>query len=264
MSDGKALQMGTSHNLGQHFSKAFDIKFEDRNQTLQYVWQTSWGTTTRMIGAVIMAHGDDSGLRLPPRVAPVQAVLVPIAMGNWKETVLPTVRAAEESLKKAGVRVQVDAREEFTPGWKFAEHEMRGVPLRIEIGPRDVKAAQAVLVRRDAKTKESVPLTALVERAIALLDDIQASLFKAALQYREENTREAGTYADLKDLIETKRGFVKSPWCGEGECEDRIKTDTMATIRVIPPDCEGPAAEGKICVCCGREAKAVAYFARAY
>jgi prolyl-tRNA synthetase len=264
MSDGKALQMGTSHNLGQHFSKAFDIKFEDRNQTLQYVWQTSWGTTTRMIGAVIMAHGDDSGLRLPPRVAPVQAVLVPIAMGNWKETVLPTVRAAEESLKKAGVRVQVDAREEFTPGWKFAEHEMRGVPLRIEIGPRDVKAAQAVLVRRDAKTKESVPLTALVERAIALLDDIQASLFKAALQYREENTREAGTYADLKDLIETKRGFVKSPWCGEGECEDRIKTDTMATIRVIPPDCEGPAAEGKTCVCCGREAKAVAYFARAY
>jgi prolyl-tRNA synthetase len=185
-------------------------------------------------------------------------------MGNWKETVLPTVRAAEESLKKAGVRVQVDAREEFTPGWKFAEHEMRGVPLRIEIGPRDVKAAQAVLVRRDAKTKESVPLTALVERAIALLDDIQASLFKAALQYREENTREAGTYADLKDLIETKRGFVKSPWCGEGECEDRIKTDTMATIRVIPPDCEGPAAEGKTCVCCGREAKAVAYFARAY
>jgi prolyl-tRNA synthetase len=217
-----------------------------------------------MIGAVIMAHGDDSGLRLPPRVAPVQAVLVPIAFGNWKETVLPAVLAAAESLKKAGVRVQVDAREEFTPGWKFAEHEMRGVPLRIEIGPRDVKSGQAILVRRDAKTKEAVSLDSLAEKAAALLDDIQASLFKAALQYREENTREAGTYGELKDLIETKRGFVKGPWCGGEVCEDKIKAETMATIRVIPPDCEGPAAGGKTCVCCGREAKALAYFARAY
>ena len=159
MSDGKALQMGTSHNLGQHFSKAFDIKYEDRNQSLQYVWQTSWGTTTRFIGALIMTHGDDAGLRFPPQVAPVQAVIVPIAIGNWKETVLPAAQAAAAALKAAGLRVEIDAREEFTPGWKFAEYEMRGVPLRIEIGPRDVKAGQAVLVRRDTRTKIPVPLS---------------------------------------------------------------------------------------------------------
>ncbi len=264
MSDGKALQMGTSHNLGQHFSKAFDIKFEDRNQTLQYVWQTSWGTTTRMVGAVIMAHGDDSGLRLPPRVAPVQVVLIPIAFGNWKETVLPAVLAAQETLKKAGLRVLVDAREEFTPGWKFAEHEMRGVPLRIEIGPRDVKAGQAVFVRRDIKAKEPVPLGELAVRAAAVLDEIQASLYAAALKFQDDNTRVAETYADFKDILENRRGFVKSPWCGGGECEDKIKAETMATIRVIPPDCEGPAAEGRTCISCGREAKAIAYFARAY
>jgi prolyl-tRNA synthetase len=264
MSDGKALQMGTSHNLGQHFSKAFDIKFEDRNQTLQYVWQTSWGTTTRMIGALIMAHGDDSGLRLPPRVAPVQVVLVPIAIGNWKETVLPAVLAAQETLKKAGLRVMVDAREEFTPGWKFAEHEMRGVPLRIEIGPRDVKAGQAVFVRRDAKSKEPVPIAELAGRAAAALDGIQASLYAAALKFRDDNTRAAGTYAEFKDILENRRGFVMSPWCGGGECEDRIKAETMATIRVIPPDCEGEAAAGRSCISCGREAKAIAYFARAY
>jgi prolyl-tRNA synthetase len=243
MSDGKALQMGTSHNLGQHFSKAFDIKFEDRNQTLQYVWQTSWGTTTRMIGALIMAHGDDSGLRLPPRVAPVQVVIVPIAMGNWKETVLPAVLAAEETLKKAGLRVMVDAREEFTPGWK---------------------AGQSVFVRRDAKTKVPVPLDALAARAVAALDEIQASLYAAALKFRDDNTREAGTYAAFKDILETRRGFVKSPWCGGGECEDKIKAETMATIRAIPPDCEGPAADGQACISCGGEAKAVAFFARAY
>ena len=264
MSDGKALQMGTSHNLGQHFSKAFDIKFEDRNQTLQYVWQTSWGTTTRMIGALIMAHGDDSGLRLPPRVAPVQAVLVPIAFGNWKETVLPAVLAAGETLKKAGLRVLVDAREEFTPGWKFAEHEMRGVPLRIEIGPRDVKAGQAVFVRRDVPGKVPVPLGELAVRAAAALDAIQESLFQAALRFRDENTRAADSYAAFKDVLENRRGFVKSPWCGSGECEDRIKAETMATIRVIPPDCEDAAAAGQSCIACGREAKAIAYFARAY
>ena len=264
MSDGKALQMGTSHNLGQHFSKAFDIKYESRNQTLEYVWQTSWGTTTRMIGALIMAHGDDSGLRLPPRVAPVQVVLVPIAFGNWKETVLPTVRAVEEALRKAGLRVQVDAREEFTPGWKFAEHEMRGVPLRIEIGPRDVKNGQAILVRRDGKVKEPVPLDGLAARAAAALDEIQASLYAAALRFREENTREVDSYDAFKEVLESQRGFLKSPWCGGGECEDRIKTETMATIRVIPPDCEGPAAAGKSCIACGREAKALAFFARAY
>lgn len=263
MSDGKALQMGTSHNLGQHFSKAFDIKFEDRNQTLQYVWQTSWGTTTRMIGALIMAHGDDSGLRLPPRVAPIQAVIVPISMGNWKENVLPAARAVEDDLKKAGVRVALDLREEFTPGWKFAEHEMRGVPLRIEIGPRDVKAGQAVLVRRDRKTKEAAPLDMLTVKVPALLDEIQASLFQEATRFLADNTHAAGTYEDFKDILENKRGFVTSLWCGSESCEDKIKSETMATIRVIPLGNEERPGQGP-CVCCGREAKTLAYFARAY
>lgn len=263
MSDGKALQMGTSHNLGQHFSKAFNIRFEDRNQNLQYVWQTSWGMTTRLIGALIMSHGDDSGLRLPPHVAPIQVVIVPIALGSWKENVLPAALAVEENLKKAGLRVQLDAREEFTPGWKFSEHEMRGVPLRIEIGPRDVKAGQAVLVRRDTKKKQSLPLDGLGAEVPAILEDIQASLFQAAAAFLKENTREARDYREFKDIMETKRGFVKSLWCGSDACEDKIKDDTMATIRVIPIDKESQPVAGA-CVYCRKEAKAAAYFARAY
>ena len=263
MSDGKALQMGTSHNLGQHFSKAFNIRFEDRNQNLQYVWQTSWGMTTRLIGALVMSHGDDSGLKLPPHVAPIQAVIVPIALGSWKENVLPAALALEENLKKAGLRVQLDAREEFTPGWKFSEYEMRGVPLRIEIGPRDVKAGQAVLVRRDTKKKQSLPLDGLGAEVPAILEDIQASLFQAAAAFLKENTREARDYREFKDIMDTKRGLVKSLWCGSDACEDKIKDDTMATIRVIPIDKENQPVTGA-CVYCRKEAKAAAYFARAY
>jgi prolyl-tRNA synthetase len=263
MSDGKALQMGTSHNLGQHFSKAFDIKFEDRNQTLQYVWQTSWGMTTRTVGALIMVHGDDSGLRFPPRVAPIQAAVVPISIGRWTETVLPAARAAADDLRRAGVRVHLDDREEATPGWKFAEYEMKGVPLRIEIGPRDVKAGQAVLVRRDGAPKEMVALGGLSVRVPAVLDEIQARLFAEAKDFLEANIREARSYEEFKDVLETKRGFIRSPWCGDGACEDKIKEETMATIRVIPLG-EAGRASGEVCVSCGREANALAYFARAY
>ncbi|MEN6310532.1 MAG: proline--tRNA ligase [Acidobacteriota bacterium] len=263
MSDGKALQMGTSHNLGQHFSKAFDIKFEDRSQTLQYVWQTSWGMTTRTIGALIMVHGDDSGLRFPPRIAPVQAVIVPISVGAWKETVLPAVQNAAGALLAAGVRVEVDAREEATPGWKFSEYEMRGVPLRIEIGPRDVKAGQAVLVRRDTREKETVPLAVLAARVPELLESIQARLFAEAKSFLDANIRDAADYASFKNILENQRGFIRAPWCGGEECEDRIKSETMATIRVMPLD----EAEGRTdapCVCCGRPGKALAFFARSY
>ena len=263
MSDGKALQMGTSHNLGQHFSKAFDIKFEDRNQKLQYVWQTSWGMTTRTIGALIMVHGDDSGLRFPPRVAPTQAVIVPIPSGNWKETVLPAARAAEAALAAAGVRVALDAREEFTPGWKFSEYEMRGVPLRVEVGPRDVKAGQAVVVRRDTRAKQAVPLAELPARTAALLAEVQAELFRQARTFLEANIRDAVDYTGFKETLESLRGFVRAPWCGDEACEDRIKTETMATIRVIPLD-EAEARPAGSCVCCGRQGKALAYFARAY
>ena len=263
MSDGKALQMATSHNLGQHFSRAFDIKFEDRGQTLQYVWQTSWGMTTRTIGALIMVHGDDSGLRFPPRVAPVQAVIVPISVGNWKETVLPAAQAAFEGLRAAGVRVKIDAREEATPGWKFSEYEMRGVPLRLEIGPRDVKAGQAVLVRRDTKAKETVPLTALGARVPALLDEIQAELMRQARVFLDANIRDAADYAAFIDILESQRGFVRAPWCGGEACESRIKAETMATIRVIPLD-EREAATDRPCVACGARGQALAYFARSY
>ena len=263
MSDGKALQMGTSHNLGQHFSKAFDIKFEDRNQTIQYVWQTSWGMTTRTIGALIMVHGDDSGLRFPPRVAPVQVMAVPISIGNWKTTVLPAAEAAVERLKKAGVRASIDAREEATPGWKFSEYEMRGVPLRLEIGPRDVKAGQAVLVRRDTGAKETVPLASLEARVPALLDEIQAGLLAQARVFLAANIRDAENYDEFKDILETKRGFVRAAWCGDEACEARIKTETMATIRVIPLD-DKEARTDKPCVACGRKGEVLAYFARAY
>jgi prolyl-tRNA synthetase len=262
MSDGKALQMGTSHNLGQHFAKVFNIRYEDRNQILQYVWQTSWGLSTRLIGALVMCHGDDSGLVFPPNVAPAQAVIVPIPAGNWKENVLPAAREAEKALAAKGVRVFLDAREEFTPGWKFSEYEMRGVPLRIEIGPRDVKQGQAILVRRDSRAKEPAPLSGLAEKVPAVLADIQACLFEKALRFREENTREVSSFEEFKDTMENKRGFVKAAWCGDEVCEDRIKEETMATIRVIPLDQAGTGLGA--CVSCGREAKTVPYFARAY
>jgi prolyl-tRNA synthetase len=210
-----------------------------------------------------MVHGDDSGLRFPPRVAPVQAVLIPISVGSWKETVLPVARTAADGLRAAGVRVSLDDREEFTPGWKFSEYEMRGVPLRVEIGPRDVKAGQAVLVRRDTMAKETVPLASLTSRVPELLESIQAGLFSQAQAFLASNIRDAADYGRFKDILENERGFVRAPWCGDEACEDKIKEETMATIRVIPLDeTEGRAAGP--CVLCGRAGKAVAYFARAY
>ena len=263
MSDGKALQMGTSHNLGQHFSKAFDIKFEDRSQTLQYVWQTSWGMTTRTIGALVMVHGDDSGLRLPPRIAPVQAVLIPISLGDWKTSVLPVAREVERELKERGVRIKLDEREEYTPGWKFSEYEMRGVPLRIEIGPRDVKAGTAVVVRRDTRAKESVALASLKDRVTILLDEIQKGLFDQALRFREDNTRNASSYEEFKSIMENERGFIRAVWCGNEACEDKIKEETQATIRVLPLESESAETAG-VCVCCGEPGGTPAFFAKAY
>jgi prolyl-tRNA synthetase len=263
MSDGKALQMGTSHNLGQHFSKVFDIRFEDREQKQQYVWQTSWGVSTRLIGALVMTHGDDSGLRLPPQVAPVQVVVVPISLGNWKENVLPVAAAVERELREAGVRVRLDAREEFTPGWKFSEWEMRGVPLRVEVGPKDIKENRAVLARRDIKKKDFVSLSALAPRVQETLREIQSSLYEQALQFRRENTRSAADYQEFREVIEAKRGFIRAWWCGDEACEDKIKEETMATIRVIPLKDEADGKPGD-CVFCRRKGRELAYFARAY
>ncbi len=263
MSDGKALQMGTSHNLGQHFSKVFNIRFEDRNQNLQHVWQTSWGVSTRLVGALIMSHGDDSGLKLPPRVAPIQVMIVPISVGDWKENVLPQARDIGDQLQHEGFRVKVDDREEFTPGWKFSEWEMRGVPLRVEIGPRDIKENQVVAVRRDTGEKETVGLGEVSQRVPEILKNIQSSMLEAALKFQLENTHEVQSYEDFKSVLEAKRGFIKTFWCGHQSCEEKIKEETMATIRVIPLEQERQKTQGK-CVCCGKDSDIWVYFARAY
>jgi len=263
MADGKALQMGTSHNLGQHFSKVFNIRFEDRDQNLQYVWQTSWGVSTRLIGALIMSHGDDSGLKFPPRVAPLQVVIIPISIGNWKESVLPVAQKIKKKLLKAGLRVKLDEREEFTPGWKFSEWEMRGVPLRIEVGPRDIKENQAVLVRRDTLAKQTVKLDHLQKKTRQVLEQVQENLFNQALEFLQANTHEARNYQELKTLIESKRGFVKAFWCGQQRCEEKIKEETMATIRAIILSDNKPQSTGE-CVFCKKKAENFVYFARAY
>ena len=263
MSDGKALQMGTSHNLGQHFSKVFDIRFEDREQKQQYVWQTSWGVSTRLIGALIMTHGDDSGLRIPPQVAPIQVVIIPISLGNWKESVLPVAARIEHDLRESGLRVKLDAREEFTPGWKFAEWEMRGVPLRLEVGPKDVREGRAVLVRRDIPQKELVGMPGLADRVKNALREIQNSLFEQALRFRQENTRQVSDYQEFKEVMEAKRGFIRTWWCGRESCEDKIKEETMATIRVIPLKPAASDGPGR-CIFCHERAREQVYFARAY
>lgn len=263
MSDGKALQMGTSHNLGQQFSKVFNIRFEDRNQNLQYVWQTSWGVSTRLVGAVIMAHGDDSGLCFPPRVAPVQVILIPISIGNWKEEVLPVIQKVKTALEKKGIRTKLDEREEFTPGWKFSEWELRGVPLRIEIGPRDIKQNQALLVRRDTMKKETKSLDALKGEVPGILEIIQKNMLAKSVQFQNDNTHEAQNYEEFKEIIEAKKGFIKTFWCGDAACEEKIKEVTMATIRVISLKGDKPHPPGK-CILCQKDADNPVCFARAY
>jgi prolyl-tRNA synthetase len=261
MGDGRALQAGTSHNLGQNFAKAFDIQFQGRDKTVQHVWTTSWGMTTRLIGAVIMVHGDDSGLILPPRVAPYQVVIVPIPRGNWQETVLPKARAVQTELTAQGVRVFLDDREAYTPGWKFAEWELRGVPVRLEIGPKDIEKSQVVLARRDTREKLSVPLDGLSRRVAELLDDMQRSLYERALRFREEHTTRATTYDEFKAAMEGRPGFVIADWCGSAECEAQIKADTQATLRNIPFASE--PATGP-CVRCGKPSVGRPWFAKAY
>ncbi|MFB3852989.1 MAG: proline--tRNA ligase [Vicinamibacterales bacterium] len=261
MGDGRALQAGTSHNLGQNFARAFDIKFQARDKSLQYIWGTSWGVTTRLIGGVIMTHGDDSGLVLPPRVAPYQVVIVPISRGNWQETVLPKAREVQAWLRTAGLRVTLDDRDTYTPGWKFAEWEMRGVPVRLEIGPKDLEKSQAVVVRRDTREKQAVALDSLATRLPELLDDIQKALFDRAVRFREEHTSTASSYDEFKQVMEGRPGFVIAPWCGSAACEAEIKAETQATIRNLPLE-EKPASGP--CVKCGSAGRTDAWFAKAY
>lgn len=260
MADGKVLQVGTSHNLGQNFAKAFNIKFLDEDQKEKYVWQTSWGTTTRLVGALVMVHGDERGLKLPPKVAPVQVIIVPIMFDKTKKEVLEKAESIRTVLKK-DFRVETDSRDGYTPGWKFNEWEMRGVPLRLEIGPKDMAQGQVMLVRRDTGEKMAVKEENLVETVKELLDNIQENLFTRAKKFLEENIRETSDYNEFKKIIEKQRGLIKTYWCGSKDCEDKIKEETKASIRCIPFEQE--EASGK-CIYCGKKSSTLVYFARAY
>ena len=260
MGDGRALQAGTSHNLGQNFAKAFDITFQARDKSVQHVWGTSWGVSTRLVGGVIMTHGDDSGLVLPPAIAPYQVVIVPIGRENWRETVLPHAQILQRQLVDAGFRVTLDERDE-RPGWKFSEWELRGVPLRLEIGPKDIEKSQVVLARRDTREKGPHPVEGLAGRVKELLADIQRTLLERAVAFRRERTQRVDSYEAFKQAMEGRPGFLVAPWCGSAECEAQIKADTQATIRNMPLD--AAPASGR-CVRCDAAAQAEAWFAKAY
>ena len=258
MPDGKALQMCTSHYLGQNFAKAFGISFLDEAEKKQLAHTTSWGMSTRTIGAIIMAHGDDKGLVLPPKMAPVQVVIVPIVFEKTKDKVLK--KATELKEKLSAYRVVLDDRDNYSPGWKYNNWEMKGVPIRIEFGPRDMENSQAILVRRDNGKKITVKLFELDKKVSELLDDVQNSLFKSAKKFLKDNTYEAKSFSEFKSAIE-KKGLVYAGWCGSEKCEREIKDETAATIRCIP--FKGGEGSGK-CVKCSKKAKHMAYFARAY
>lgn len=259
MSDGKALQTGTSHNLGQHFSKAFDIKFLDRDGKEKYVWQSSWGVSTRLIGGIVMMHGDNGGLMFPPRIAPTQIVIVPIWDERTQSRVKGKVERTAENLKTK-FRVEVDLRDEYRPGWKFNEHEMRGVPIRLEIGPKEVEKKQVILVRRDKREKFPVSESKLEVEIDRILTDIQKEVYQRSLKFRIKNTHQAKNLAELQDIINTKRGFVVSFWCGDPGHEAQVKEETKATIRCIP--LKNEQEKGK-CLICGKAGQKV-YFAQAY
>ena len=257
MHDGKALQSGTSHNFGDGFAQAFGIQYLSDNNTLEYVHQTSWGMSTRIIGAIIMVHGDDAGLKLPPRIAPIQAVIIPVA--QHREGVLERAGQLKDQLSEK-FRVKLDDSDK-SPGWKYSEYEMRGVPVRIEIGPKDIENNQAVLVSRVDRSKTFVSLDNIEEELEALLTKIQAQMLEAARQNREEKTSVARTYDEFKELVEEKGGFVKAMWCGDEACEMKIKEDTTATSRCIPFEQEEIT---DTCICCGKPATKMVYWGKAY
>lgn len=257
MHDGKALQTATSHNFGTGFAEAFGMQYTDKNGKLQYVHQTSWGITTRLIGAIIMVHGDDNGLKVPPRIAPVQVIIVPIAM--HKGGVLEKAKELKERISKVA-RVKLDASDKM-PGWKFAEYEMKGIPIRLEVGPKDIEKNQVVLVRRDTGEKISVSMDDLETAIPKLLDDIHNSMYEAAKANRDSKTHAALNMEQFRDIVENKTGFVKAMWCGDRACEDKIKEETGATSRCIPFDQEKIS---DTCVCCGKKADKLLYWGRAY
>ncbi len=260
MHDGKALQSGTSHNFGDGFAKAFGIQFTDKDNTLKYVHQTSWGMTTRLIGAIIMVHGDDSGLVLPPKVAPTQCVVIPIRQKD--EAVMEASQKLLDTLRAAGIRTKLDDSDR-SPGWKFADQEMRGFPMRIEIGPKDLARGVCVLVRRDTREKLEVAIEDVVAESAKLLETIQKDMFERARAFREAHTYAAEDYLTFRNLADEKPGFIKAYWCGDAACEETIKADTTCTSRCMPFG-EQDEIEGRRCVCCGKPAKALVYWGKAY
>ncbi len=262
MGDGKALQAGTSHNLGQNFAKAFNIMYLDEDQQHKYVWQTSWGVSTRLMGGIVMTHGDDNGLILPPMLAPIQVVIVPITFGK-DTSVLDKAKMLYNELKASGIIVHLDDRDEYRPGWKYNEWDLKGVPLRLEMGPKDIEKSQVVCVRRMDREKTFLPLSGIVDNIKDKLKLAQQALYDKALKDREANTRYINDYEDFKKVMDEERGFIYSPWCGMPECETKVKEDTKATIRVIPFD--GPKLEhGSKCMVCNMMANHLPVFARAY
>jgi len=256
MHDGKGLQSGTSHNFGDGFAKAFGIQFTDKDNTLKYAHQTSWGMSTRLIGGIIMVHGDDSGLVLPPRIAQIQVVIIPIM--QKKEGVLD--KAAEVKNMLSDFRVKVDDSDK-SPGWKFSEQEMRGIPIRIEMGPRDIEANQAIIVRRDTREKITVSLDDIKDKVGEILESMQIQMLERAKAHRDAHTFVAVNYEEFKEIVATKPGFIKAMWCGDQACEDKIKVETTATSRCMP------FAQEKlsdVCVCCGKPAKSMVYWGKAY
>ncbi len=258
MHDGKALQGGTSHNFGDGFARAFGIQYLDNDNTLKYCHETSWGVSTRIIGGIIMTHGADSGLVLPPAVAPIQVVVIPVQ--QHKEGVIEAASKIVDTLAAAGIRVKMDDSDQ-SPGWKFSEYEMKGVPLRIEIGPRDIAENKCVIVRRDNRAKSFVSLDELVDKVNTGLADLTTALYEKALAHREERTYVAESFDELKSIADSKPGYIKAMWCGELECELKLKEEADVSSRCIP---FGVAPVGDRCVCCGREAKKLVYWGKAY
>ena len=262
MQDGKALQAGTSHFLGQNFAKAFDVKFTSKEGKLDYVWATSWGVSTRLIGALIMAHSDDSGLVLPPKLAPIQVVIVPIYRTDEElEQISALAKELSKDLKNKNISVKYDDRDTLRPGFKFAEYEMKGVPVRLAIGGRDLENGTIEIARRDTKEKQTISRDGLVQHIEDLLVDIQSNIYQKALKFREENTREANSYEEFKELLETKAGFISAHWDGTPETEKRIKDETKATIRCIPLNNK---LENGVCMLTGTPSTQRVLFARAY
>ncbi|MHA6529219.1 proline--tRNA ligase [Paenibacillus sp. BAC0078] len=261
MKDGRAVQAGTSHYLGTKFAVAFEIQYLSRDNVLEYAHTTSWGTSTRLIGSMIMVHGDDRGLALPPKVAPTQVIMIPIGPPKTRDAVIARTDELFKELKSAGVRVRVDDRADVTPGWKFNEYEMRGVPVRLELGPRDMENGVCVLVSRISGEKKVIQQANLVEEVQAMLEQVHNEMFERALKFREDHFYSVDTLDEMKASMEEKRGFALAGWCGSEECESKVKEETGATSRNIPFN---PAETKQVCICCGKPAEHTVVFAKAY